>query len=231
MGSDYVCELMGSEGSCRSHASLEGPGTSNRCGGGRIEVAGGTLLAADDTEHGVDGFCLDRSEVAVANYALCVRELGDCGAPAAGNYFVQGRDTHPINGVTPEQAASFCESLGARLPSTFEWQWAARGGELGLPYPWGDAAPQTSDAPSRVCALDDASQDTCLVLAHDAGNSSAGFADLAGNVAELVTTETEPCLAGGSFASLDAAELTTSSCAPYSAPGPTVGFRCAASLP
>lgn len=228
MGSDYECQLQGSDGSCRSRAPVSGPVSVNRCGGNRIEVAGGTLLAADDSQRSVLPFCLDRSELSVSSYTLCVNS-GSCTAPGAGNYFVRGRDNHPINGITLEQASGFCESIGARLPSSFEWQWAAQGGELAHAYPWGNAAP-TADA-TQVCALDEASQDTCPELTHEAGQTAAGFADLSGNVAELVTTDTEACVAGGSFEALTASELTTTSCEPYAGPSLAIGFRCAAAVP
>jgi serine/threonine protein kinase len=49
-----------------------------------------------------------------------------------------GRDTHPVVGVTWEQADAYCKSLGKRLPKEAEWEAAGRGsGENPPLYPWG----------------------------------------------------------------------------------------------
>lgn len=39
----------------------------------------------------------------------------------------------PVTGVTFEQAEAYCESLGRRLPTEFEWEVAARSPEIDLP--------------------------------------------------------------------------------------------------
>jgi sulfatase modifying factor 1 len=55
----------------------------------------------------------------------------------------------PVVAVSWHEAASYCEWLSGatgkvyRLPSEAEWERAARGGEEGLLYPWGDGAPET----------------------------------------------------------------------------------------
>jgi len=55
----------------------------------------------------------------------------------------------PVVAVSWHEAASYCEWLSGatgkryRLPSEAEWERAARGGEEGLLYPWGDAPPET----------------------------------------------------------------------------------------
>ncbi len=45
----------------------------------------------------------------------------------------------PVENVTWQEAESFCESQGKRLPTEAEWEYAARGGSAAK-FPWGDVA-------------------------------------------------------------------------------------------
>lgn len=96
--------------------------------------------------------------------------------------FRQGLRDHPMNCVDWYAANEFCAATGKRLPTEEEWEYAARGGDAGWTYPWGDSPP--TDA-SRLCWSGGGLQaGTCSVGERTMGVSRAGVQDLAGNVWE-----------------------------------------------
>jgi formylglycine-generating enzyme required for sulfatase activity len=161
---------------------------------GMAEIPGGTLSSLGGQRHSaiVQPFCMDKTEVSVAEYEACAA-AGRC-SPAASkpsggeretgescNGGAAGRESHPINCVNWEQAKTYCEAVGGKLPSEEEWEWAARGGDKGSKFPWGDAAvgPQVCWGPGR--------KSTCPVGSFPAGDNPWGVHDLSGNVGEWTT--------------------------------------------
>jgi formylglycine-generating enzyme required for sulfatase activity len=145
----------------------------------------------------ISAFAIDRTEVTVSRYRECV-EAGKCSKDHLGsdgtegmtmteidrcNYGREGRDEHPMNCVSYQQATAFCSWAGGRLPSEAEWQKAA-GGSDSWPFPSGE--------PTISCAQAVMDGDGCgrgttwPVASKPKGVSPYGAHDMAGNVAEWV---------------------------------------------
>jgi formylglycine-generating enzyme required for sulfatase activity len=85
----------------------------------------------------LSSYWFDKYEVTNALYRQCV-EGGGCTPPKDRQAFDDlQRVQHPVTNVTWNQARSFCEWQGKRLPTEAEWEKAARGTD-GRRYPWGN---------------------------------------------------------------------------------------------
>ena len=143
-------------------------------------------------EDPLPGYLLGRYEVTVGAYRALIPDF-ETEIPA----------DRPVTGITIGEARAFCAELSrrtgrrARLPTETEWEYAARGGIKGAPYPWGRGP---VDQYIR----------TGLTEPERVGSQSAnpyGLHDMAGSVAEwcepdrLLPTAAYPLTArGGSWA-------------------------------
>jgi len=147
--------------------------------GGEYRLFGGTCrLCQAERLVSVDSFYLDRTEVAVGDYA---RFVGAGGAPAP--WTTQPRLQLPVTGVVWAEAEAYClwRDSAARLPTEEEWEAAARGTD-GRAYPWG-----ARWDPARANA---ASPEGGLVPAGSfaLGAAPSGALDLSGNAWEWTAT-------------------------------------------
>jgi len=132
----------------------------------------------------------------------------------------------PASSLTYDEAVAFCEELSERyaltirLPTTDEWQAAARAGTPGVTYPWGWASPAGHAVFDTLSAQASATFPA----------NPWGLYDMAGNLAEWCQSETTSTTApvlGGSWAERNPAFLRISHrlSLPKSYRDADVGFR------
>lgn len=175
----------------------------------------------------VEGFWMGLTEVPAFAYLECV-QAGACVAPpdsceAPDVPPFEVRQDFPVHCVSWEDAESFCRWIGGRLPTSMEWEYAARGGGTRA-FPWGEEEPDGSRANfcDRGCIefvedsilwsangwwhpeVDDGHAALAPVGSYPLGKGVWELRDMAGNVAEWTATsydESSKEVRGGSFLS------------------------------
>jgi serine/threonine-protein kinase len=192
---------------------------------------------------------MDAYEVSNALYKACVKARG-CSEPlnpashTRSSYYDNAQyDNYPVIYVNWDQAKTFCEWRGTRLPSEAEWEKAAGGDLEQKTYPWGEAViGKTLANYNRFVG------DTSAVGSYPDGVSSYGLYDMAGNVWEWVadwydrypqnTTSnknfgtTDRVIRGGSWYDFaNSVRVSARNFYPPDRGNPNVGFRCVRSFP
>jgi formylglycine-generating enzyme len=169
-------------------------------------------------EHRVSSVLMDKMEVTVFEYLECV--AADACKPAGHGDITYGSDcnsdypdrqSHPINCVSQSDASAYCAWRGGRLPTAWEWVWAAQGRDEKYEFPWGKGGPTCDNSivplhskptpnnrssvevsdhsdgwewPGYGCGMDS----TWPVGSRPRGATRDGVLDMIGNVAEWTAT-------------------------------------------
>jgi serine/threonine protein kinase len=128
-----------------------------------------------------------QTEVTNAQYKSCVRN-GACSPPhqngsrTHSNYYTSDTfSDYPVVNVNWNDASSYCNWVGGRLPTEAEWEKAARGTDQRL-YPWSNYFKLGADANAGGTL-----KDTVSTGSYMSGQSPYGVLDLSGNVYEWIS--------------------------------------------
>lgn len=166
-----------------------------RIPGGVLEVDTSRYIADREFPPSRIGtFSIEEHEVTAAQYRHCVK-VGKCTAPRSGEplrtFNDPARQDHPINFVSREQARAYCAFVGRRLPTRWEWEWAAQGRDEARRFPWGSQPPERDELSTFACANRgpvSAGKGTCPVMSVGKDRTRDGVFDMGGNVMEIVDT-------------------------------------------
>ncbi|WP_323379745.1 formylglycine-generating enzyme family protein [Streptomyces alkaliphilus] len=130
----------------------------------------------------------------------------------------------PITGLTLPHAAQLAHRLGARMPTSVEWEWMASGAVRR--FPWGNDTPGRDHANLRGLGPGHPTP----VRTHPAGRTPDGLWDVGGNVWEWTTApwrrDRVALLRGGSYHSLaQYAECAHANDVPPGIASPGIGLR------
>jgi len=164
-------------------------------------------------------FYIDKFEVTNQDFQECVA-AGSCKETHKKSGFDAPKQ--PVVYVNQDEARTYCQWAGKRLPKELEWQEAAQGTD-GRTYPWGNQEPNCNLANYSECKIGA----TLPVGSKPAGASPYGALDMAGNAWEWV--EEKGVLRGG-YWDYSASLLRVSFRGTGTGAGHrynVIGFRCA----
>ena len=134
----------------------------------------------------LDAFVIDQFEVTVVHYAEFVGATGVAQPEEWDDTTISTYPRKPVVGVSWDEAQTYCQWKGKRLPTEAEWEKAA-GGPDGQLFPWGDEAPHAEVVNRTVSYTDDLYREQLDVVGtYEDGKSPYGLYDMAGNADEWV---------------------------------------------
>ena len=246
---DLTIAVAGTEEAKSSATLLNAPATPDRPAtpAGMVPIIGKQFLMGSNEgdsdakpAHAVNikSFYLDIYEVTCEDYK---RFLDKAGRPAPNTWtngtYPPGAAKHPVTGITWDDAEAYAKSVGKRLPSEAEWEFAARG-PSGLLYPWGNTwRAGCANAGNEAKGLVNVGSYDC--------DSPFGAHDLIGNAWEWTASDWQPypggtlatpasggekVIRGGSWES-GPKYATATYRSGYKGVGQKTGFRCAMDMP
>ncbi|SNR29231.1 Formylglycine-generating enzyme, required for sulfatase activity, contains SUMF1/FGE domain [Haloechinothrix alba] len=153
-----------------------------------VKVEGSVYLSGPSNEPvWVPDFYIDVHPVTNAEYSRFVAATGHTPPQhwVDGTYPERLAD-HPVVFVTWNDATAYANWAGKGLPTSQQWEKAARG-TRGTVYPWGD-----QPTPAKCNVRENGVGETTAVDCYQSGVSPYGVYDLCGNVWEWCSTETKP---------------------------------------
>ena len=182
---------------------------------------------------------IDITEVTMAQYRLYMKQTGKP-APKFMDNERFNQDHQPVVGITWQEAADYCATLGKRLPTETEWEKAARGTDSRY-YPWGNEPDKTR---ANVRGKQDDFRYSSPVGHDPRGASPYGILDMAGNAWEWTADWYQPhpgntypndfygkqfrVIKGGSwFSNMDLARIAVRGKSLPDRRSNYIGFRCA----
>jgi formylglycine-generating enzyme required for sulfatase activity len=169
-----------------------------------VSIPGGSFMMGNDAapEYGsnakpahrvtIRSFQMAKTLVTNKQYRACVA-AGACTAPAASQNCLEhpqdpalDGDDQPVVCVSWEQARTFSQWAGGRLPSEAEWEYAARSAGQERKYPWGDEDPTCERTVMSDGGNGCGRRATWPVCSKPKGNTDQGLCDMSGNVYEWV---------------------------------------------
>ncbi|TDD10618.1 helix-turn-helix domain-containing protein [Saccharopolyspora terrae] len=188
----------------QAEASVEPIGSSQikhpADGAPMVKVDASVFLSGPSNEPvWLDDFYIDVHPVTNAEYALFLAATGHT-APEHWNdgKLPEELADHPVVFVTWSDAAQYAAWAGKSLPTSQQWEKAARG-TRGNAYPWGD-----QPTPAKCNVRENGVGATTPGNCYQSGVSPYGLFDMCGNVWEWCATESRPGrheLKGGAWTS------------------------------
>jgi predicted Ser/Thr protein kinase len=147
--------------------------------------AGPALIGGKKLKMTLKAFYIDKTEVSNGDYARFLRDE-NWHRPIG---FSEDKPTLPVVNVTLYDAIAFATWAGKRLPTSDEWEKAARG-TMGFIFPWGnDSKPELANVSDNVTLT---KHELMPVSSFPAGASPYGALNMCGNVWEWVKTPQSP---------------------------------------